>query len=170
MIVEPVKKVLQYRYVPFHSKHHAFNCEYFFNDGKLSSNHMLTTLNHVIVALELNDFHVHLLVMDAGGSNKGLFSLLIGKKLPRYGWLDGNFVVFENPYDHMRKIVIVFCATHGLKAIRNGMYNSKGGKFSTRMLLNCEDVPLNWKQIESWLVNDNNIIVDTDLSPFSANF
>ena len=49
------------------------------------------------------------------------------------------------------------------------MFNSKGGKFSTRMLLNCEDVPLNWKQIESWLVNDNNIIVDTDLSPFSVN-
>ena len=143
--VTPVKKVLQYRYVPFHSKHNAFNCEYFFNDGTLKSHKMLKTLVHVIICLELFNFRVDVLVMDAGEPNKGLIKLLTGKKLPQKGWLQQENVSFENPYDSKRLIFLIFYATHSLKAFRNALFNSalKG----TRHIMNCENIKLDWKQM-----------------------
>ena len=104
---------------------------------------MLLSLMHVIVALECQKFRVFLFLLDAGEVNKGLYNFFIEKNLPRYGWITKEFVSFQTPYDVNRLFEICFCATHGLKAIWNGIFNSTGFSNSTRYHLAVDDVNLN---------------------------
>ena len=83
---------------------------------------------HVIVCLELFNFRVVLLLMYARGPNKGLIKLLTVEKIPRKGWLLSDYISFVNPCDCNRLIFLIFCATHGLKALRNALFNSKQHK------------------------------------------
>ena len=104
-----------------------------------------------------------MLCMDAGGPNKGLFNLLCHSSSRKHQLLTVGEISFQNPYHPDRIVIFVFCTTHGLKAVRNAMFNSKKEK-SVRNLMNSNDEHLYWDHFRSWRENDEKLISNTDLS------
>ena len=85
--------------------------------------------HHVILCLESVGVRIHALVCDAGGGNKSFFTLLINKRINKHkAWLDEDEVSFPNPFDTTRRVFIVFCSVHGIKACKNNLERSGPGK------------------------------------------
>jgi len=100
----------------------------------------------VITCCELVGLLVQCQVSDAGGGNAGALRLLTGGKcnslkdgLPK----DESFS-FVNPLSPQQMIFIIFCAVHGLKAIRNQLWSSR--KKGPRSLIRFGD-KIEWQRI-----------------------
>ena len=165
-----VKKVLQYRYQPLIGK--GFSCEFEYNDGTLSSSSLLKSINRVIMSLEMNDFGVLGVCMDAGGPDKGLYYMLCDpKNISKADWINGQDVSFSVPFV-LLAIVFILCATHGSKGMRNGIlnsYESAANKKAIRKMKNAHGVCIRWLIIIKWYNEDKSLTIgDTDMNEASA--
>lgn len=119
---EPATHVNQWRYRSISG--HTYNCEFWFNNGKLSGDALLEQFTRVVMNCETIGSRVLGMVCDAGGNNARLMSLLrkSGAKFPTEAWVEEDAVRTVNPYDKYRHIYLFHCATHDLKAMRNALF------------------------------------------------
>ena len=120
---EPAKSVQQYRFRS--TCNHTVNGEFFYNNGSLTADEILSQLLQVISSFEMIGCKIFMILSDAGGNNSRLFSLLRkGKLLGETSWLTKNIVEFQHPVYPDRKIAMCFCSTHCLKNLRNALFSS----------------------------------------------
>ena len=121
---EPATYVNQWRYRSITG--HTYNCEFWYNNGKLTGDALLQQFTRVVMNCEMIGSRVLGLVCDAGGNNARLFALLreSGQQFPADAWVDEDAVRTVNPFDNSRYIYLIHCATHDLKAVRNSTFES----------------------------------------------
>ena len=125
-----------------------FPCNFYFNDGRLNATDCFTQLTQTVQACEAINRHVVGLNLDAGGSNASLVSsIAISNKIADDALiLDDKHISFKHPLHPDKKIYFFFCATHGLKNLRNALLHSILG--ATRSLRDASDFEATWRVIE----------------------
>jgi len=76
----------------------AENMEFFFNDGSLTGDEMLSQLLCCIICCEVVGLRVYMVCADAGGANSSLFTTLRGGRiLGKKTMLSKEFISFQHP-------------------------------------------------------------------------
>jgi len=123
----------------------AENMEFFFNDGSLTGDEMLSQLLRCIICCETVGLRVYMICADAGGANSSLFTTLRGgRSLGKKTKLTDEYVSFRHPLFPDRRIYIVPCAVHGQKAMRNNLLKSQ--EEDVRGFL-MDNVNFGWHQV-----------------------
>ena len=148
------------------------NVEFFFNNGSLPGDELLSQLLHVTSQLNNVNIQVLMLCMDAGGNNSRLANLLRHeKKLNDVPWLEEDRTSYRDPTstgDH--RIAIVHCTTHNLKALQNALLNSSENEKTSRRFRSREGDIFTWKLVvEECFIRDRcNQLPATHLDHSSA--
>ena len=146
------KKVNQWLYRSWSNQ--TFLCEYWYNNGDLNGSEMMDQFLTVLEHCELANFKVHGVCVDAGGSNHGFINLLRYQNIKndRKALYDDEQVSMVHPMDRTRKIYLIYCITHIMKAVRN--QHNKSLKTGSRNLLDENDRCITWEIVRDILYRD----------------
>ena len=113
----------------------TINAELFFNDGSLSGDQLLHWCFHEMNQLSNVNIITLLLVIDAGGVNSRLSSLLRREtSLPSdMAWLSTDKISFKNPACNSEiETTVAHCSTHNFKGARNSFLASSISSTTSR--------------------------------------
>ena len=108
----------------------SFPCSFYYNASNLNAQTLFNQFQQVVEACEAVGRPVHAINFDAGGSNSSLLSAFRDwENIPdNEVWLSEEFMSFVHPVDPSRRVYAFFCSTHGLKNLRNALFNSQERK------------------------------------------
>ena len=103
----------------------SHNSNYYYNTGSLDGDMILSQFIDVLTSYELLGVEILGIVSDGGGSNVRIFNTLFSQQQKYSKWPTKDSVTTKNPFNMNRLIIYWYCATHGLKALRNNLFRSQ---------------------------------------------
>jgi hypothetical protein len=147
---KPAIAVNQWRYDGIGPNATSWNCGFFYNDGSLTAETMENQFLIILYGCESINSRVHGCVMDQGGPNGKFYLRLRGDKQldGMKFWLDDGDCYVPHPWDPSRRIYLIACNVHGLKANRNQLYASRPG--GSKEFRDEYGTRFGWASIEKW--------------------
>jgi hypothetical protein len=144
-------------------KKFSFPLNFWFSHTACSGDELRSQFFGLLYNCELFAFRVCLLVLDAGGGNSRLQTLLTGVSRSTINSsittiLSKDQVSMIHPLYADRRIFIVFCMVHGFKALRNQLYGTRPHDNKEPVFRNGRNgLPIRWGVLRDQHDRDNQL-------------